>query len=114
MPGPGSRTRRRRHTRSRTHKQRGGGGSSAHGFEMPDGKVKYCLRGEEDGIVEAVELYDSKITLDKCKLAAESVDAFFNDESLYEKEDSAWRVLKMQDGSIKGKRWGLEGIFTYT
>jgi hypothetical protein len=106
---------RKRATRRRHQKQRGGGGSSAHGFEMPDGKVKYCLRGDYEGLMEAVDLFQNgKITLEECDLEAESVDTFFNDEKLYEEEDSTWRILKMQDGSIKGRRWGLEGMFTYT
>ena len=98
--------------RHRYQKQRGGGGSSAHGFEMPDGKVKYCLLSEDNGLFEAVRSFVT--TLDTCDMEVESVDTFFNDERLYEEEDSAWRILKMQDGSIKGRRWGQEGMYTYT
>jgi hypothetical protein len=34
-------------------------------------------------------------------------------DSLYENEDSG-RVVRMLDGKILAKRWGMNGLFTYS
>lgn len=89
------------------------GGSSAIGFETSNRQVYYCLLGDYVGIMEAIKLFKS-LDIDKCDKTAESVKEFFDNKRVYEEEDSAWRIIKMRDGNIHAKLWGMEGIFTYS
>lgn len=91
------------------------GGSSAIGFETSNGQVYYCLLGDYVGFMEAIDMFKSgDLNIEECQKTAESIDEFFNDEDMYELEDSAWRIIQMRNGMIHAKRWGMEGVFTYS
>lgn len=89
------------------------GGSSAIGFETSNGQVYYCLVGDYVGIMEAIEMYKT-LDEDECDKTAESVNEFFDDERVYEEEDSVWRIVKMRNGTIHAKCWGVKGVFSYS
>ncbi len=90
------------------------GGTTAIGFETINGQVYYCLLGDYIGFMDGIELFASKkLKEDECTETCDSVKEFFENETLYENEDSAWRIVCIRDGRILAKRWGMKGLFTY-
>lgn len=91
------------------------GGSSAVGFQTSNGQVYYCLCCDYVGIMEAIEMFSKgELNMDTCNETADSITLFLNDERLYENEDSVWRIVKMLDGAIHARRWGVKGVFSYS
>ena len=89
------------------------GGQTAIGFQTSNGQVYYCLVGDYVGFMEAIEMFKT-LDEDECDKTAESVSEFFEDERMYEEEDSVWQIVKMRNGTIRAKRWGVKGVFSYS
>ena len=89
------------------------GGQTAIGFETSNGQVYYCLVGDYVGIMEAIEMFKT-LDEDECDKTADSVHDFFYDANMYEEEDTVWRIVKMLDGNIHAKCWGVKGVFSHS
>lgn len=91
------------------------GGTTAVGFQTSNGQIYYGLFGDYVGFEGAIDMFSKKeLKEDECTETCDSFKEFFGNESLYENEDSVWRVVRMLDGKILAKRWGMKGLFTYS